>query len=186
MANKPTSRSVPACGRQGWRCHPLVKQLASKLPAGTQTHFRSAVTNGYLEVDGSDGSIFALGMPRLCAKTEPWTPRPRCLTEQMSTKTGPSTWTNSAPCWPPRPTSFQVQEHAKFLDSKRGFARWGGMVGSALERARTRAAGAASDNPLSTLDDDTALTREEFAELLGSIDRGLRALPPRRRWPSSR
>lgn len=41
--------------------HPLVKHLAEKLPPGTQTHFRSAVTDEYLRVKGSGGTIFALG-----------------------------------------------------------------------------------------------------------------------------
>ena len=73
----------------------------------------------------------------------------------------------------------QFKEHARFLESRSGMARWGGMVGRTLEKARARAAGVieSAETPLATLDDDTALTRDEFAELLASIDRGLRALP---------
>ena len=51
------------------------------------------------------------------------------------------------------------------------------MVGRAFEAASRRGAEPAGDSPLSTLDDDAALTRAEFADLLASIDRGLRSLP---------
>lgn len=92
----------------------------------------------------------------------------------------------------------QFVEHARFLETKYGFARWGGMASKVLEAARGRrdteaaktaaaASGAASNVPaavasgqqsaLDTLDEDTALTKEEFHELMASIDRGLRALP---------
>lgn len=99
----------------------------------------------------------------------------------------------------------QFAEHARFLETKYGFARWGGMASKVLEAARGRgdkeAAGAATaaaaapagaaaggvakaaavasgqQSALDTLDEDTALTKEEFHELMASIDRGLRALP---------
>lgn len=174
-----TDISFGACvWATGVAMHPLVKQLASKLPAGTQTHFRSAVTNGYLEVDGSDGSIFALGDAATLRQDRALDAAAALFDRADVDKNGALDLDELRALLATASDKFpQFKEHAKFLDSKRGFARWGGMVGSALERARTRAAGAASDNPLSTLDDDTALTREEFAELLGSIDRGLRALP---------
>lgn len=41
--------------------HPIVKVLQDKLPQGTQTHFRSAVTDEHLRVLGTNGSVFALG-----------------------------------------------------------------------------------------------------------------------------
>ena len=97
----------------------------------------------------------------------------------------------------------QFAEHARFLETKYGFARWGGMASKVLEAARgigekeaAAAAAAAAATPaaaagtnkaalvasgqqsaLDTLDEDTALTKEEFQELMASIDRGLRALP---------
>ena len=109
----------------------------------------------------------------------------------------------------------QFAEHARFLETKYGFARWGGMASKVLEAARgrsggggTKAAAAAAaaaapggggggsataaapppaasaaavasgqQSALDTLDEDTALTKEEFHELMASIDRGLRALP---------
>ena len=164
----------------GVAMHPLVKQLASKLPAGTQTHFRSAVTNGYLEVDGSDGSIFALGDAATLRQDRALDAAAALFDRADIDNNGALDLDELRSLLATASDEFpQFKEHAKFLDSRRGFARWGGMVGAALERARARAAGviASSETPLSTLDDDTALTREEFAELLGSIDRGLRALP---------
>lgn len=41
--------------------HPLIKQLQERLPAGTQTHFRSIITDDFLCVKGSSGSIYAIG-----------------------------------------------------------------------------------------------------------------------------
>ena len=35
--------------------------LQAKLPEGSQTHFRSIVTDPYLRVNGSNGSIYAFG-----------------------------------------------------------------------------------------------------------------------------
>jgi NADH:ubiquinone reductase (non-electrogenic) len=45
----------------GIAMHPLVKQLQERLPEGSQTHFRSIITDEVLRVKGSDGTIFALG-----------------------------------------------------------------------------------------------------------------------------
>lgn len=97
----------------------------------------------------------------------------------------------------------QFAEHARFLETKYGFARWGGMASKVIEAARGRSKDVAAVGPggaaaapktptaasvnaavasgqqsaLDTLDEDTALTKEEFHELMASIDRGLRALP---------
>eukprot|EP00232_Nephroselmis_pyriformis_P022767 CAMPEP_0182864046 /NCGR_PEP_ID=MMETSP0034_2-20130328/6967_1 /TAXON_ID=156128 /ORGANISM="Nephroselmis pyriformis, Strain CCMP717" /LENGTH=626 /DNA_ID=CAMNT_0024996293 /DNA_START=91 /DNA_END=1971 /DNA_ORIENTATION=- len=45
----------------GIKMNPLTKQLCDALPEGTQTNFRGLVTDGYLRVQGSDGSIYAMG-----------------------------------------------------------------------------------------------------------------------------
>ncbi|GAB4815644.1 hypothetical protein N2152v2_002690 [Parachlorella kessleri] len=45
----------------GVAMNPLIKSLQAKLPEGSQTHFRSIVTDEYLRVKGSGGSIYALG-----------------------------------------------------------------------------------------------------------------------------
>lgn len=45
----------------GIAMHPLVKQLQERLPEGSQTHFRSIITDDQFRVKGSDGTIFALG-----------------------------------------------------------------------------------------------------------------------------
>lgn len=36
-------------------------QLQERLPAGSQTHFRSIITDEFLRVKGSGGSIYAIG-----------------------------------------------------------------------------------------------------------------------------
>ncbi len=42
-------------------CMTLSCTLQGKLPEGSQTHFRSIVTDQYLRVLGSEGSIYAIG-----------------------------------------------------------------------------------------------------------------------------
>lgn len=39
----------------------LLLQLQEKLPKGSQTHFRSIITDEYLRVKGSNDSIYAIG-----------------------------------------------------------------------------------------------------------------------------
>lgn len=43
----------------GIAMNPLIKELQSSLP--NQTHFRSILTDEMLRVNGSNGSIFAMG-----------------------------------------------------------------------------------------------------------------------------
>lgn len=45
----------------GIKMNPLVKQIQQVLPEGTQNHFRCLVTDSYLRVKGSEGSIYCLG-----------------------------------------------------------------------------------------------------------------------------
>lgn len=51
--------SVYICFRAGIAMNPLVKELQQALPG--QTHFRSILTDEMFRVNGSDGSIFAVG-----------------------------------------------------------------------------------------------------------------------------
>lgn len=64
----------------GVAMHPLIKQLQERLPAGTQTHFRSIITDDFLCVKGSGGSIYAIGdaatieQQKVCAAGAPLAP----------------------------------------------------------------------------------------------------------------
>lgn len=53
--------------------------------------------------------------------------------------------------------------------------RWGNMVASTL--LKKKKGEAASNGAVGDINEDTELTREQFEELLGKIDKGLRALP---------
>ena len=44
--------------------------LQERLPEGTQTNFRSILTDGYLRAEGSNGSIFAVGDASSIAQVE--------------------------------------------------------------------------------------------------------------------
>ena len=162
----------------GVAMHPLVQQLQKKLPDGAQTHFRSAVTNGWLEVDGAGGSIFALGDAATIRQDRALDAANSLFDRADVDGNGRLDLDELRDLLTTASADYaQFKEHALFLESKRGYARWGGMVGRALEKARARGGGENADSPLSTLDEDAALTREEFSDLLASIDRGLRALP---------
>ena len=41
--------------------HPVELHVQAKLPEGSQTHFRSILTDQYCRVLGSEGSIYAIG-----------------------------------------------------------------------------------------------------------------------------
>eukprot|EP00891_Asterochloris_glomerata_P001208 jgi/Astpho2/1208/Aster-08175 len=45
----------------GIKMHPLTQQIMATLPGAKEQHWRSLKTNSYLQVKGTDGSIFALG-----------------------------------------------------------------------------------------------------------------------------
>jgi hypothetical protein len=66
----------------------------------------------------------------------------------------------------------QFEEHARFLSVKTGgIFRFGGLVSNFLERKYR------PSSPVAGISEETRLTREEFAELLKTIDLGLRGLP---------
>ena len=56
--------------------------------------------------------------------------------------------------------------------SKMGQKRWGGMVGKLLKQSTD-----ASATPVGGFDASTELSKEDFQQLLTTIDAGLRALP---------
>lgn len=67
----------------------------------------------------------------------------------------------------------QFQEHARFLDTKTGgISRFGNLVSKAITKSKSKSATIFGD-----ITEDSALSREQFSELLKTIDLGLRSLP---------
>jgi NADH:ubiquinone reductase (non-electrogenic) len=175
--------------------HPLVTQLQARLPPGSQTHFRSVVTTPTLEVVGSGGTIFALGDAATIGTGTALAAAADLFEQADANGDGFLDLAELRSLLRTASARFpHFEEHAKFLDDKYGGpARWGGLVRRALAAARTareveasmdKAPSSAAATPpadgtvtIDDLDDDTRLTRSEFEALLGSIDRGIRALP---------
>ena len=76
-------------------------------------------------------------------------------------------------CWPDtNPSSNARKCDLSVADERRkmGVRRWGGMVGSIVQKKT-------SDPIMENFTADTELSRDDFRELLRKIDAGLRALP---------
>ena len=72
----------------------------------------------------------------------------------------------------------QFQEHARFLSREdNGLSRFGGLVRSTFARSSASAPANGSAAIFSDVSDESELSRAEFAEMLKTIDLGLRALP---------
>lgn len=156
----------------GVAMHPLVKQLAGRLPEGSQGHFRSILTDEHLRVLGSNGTIYGLGDGATVYQ-------PKSLDKaselfDSADKDGDGSLNVSELTAVLQEASLEyshLAEHAQFL-SKMGQKRWGGMVGKLLKESAD-----ASSTPVGGFDRSTELSKEEFQQLLTTIDAGLRALP---------
>ena len=64
----------------------------------------------------------------------------------------------------------QFEEHARFLSVKQGgVSRWGGLVKNTIAKGNDKAVG--------SITEDSKVTREQFKDMLTTIDLGLRGLP---------
>lgn len=162
----------------GIAMNPLIKQLQSSLPEGSQTHFRSIVTDEYLRVRGApEGSMFAIGdaatieqQKALDKADELFEKADVDNSDSLSLKELRSVLNEASKEFP------HLSEHAKFLESQYGAKRFGGIVAKAFARSKTGSQSQYEDM-YKSLTEDSSLGREEFRELLKTIDSGLRALP---------
>ncbi|EIE19302.1 nucleotide-binding domain-containing protein [Coccomyxa subellipsoidea C-169] len=165
----------------GVAMHPLIKQLQERLPEGSQTHFRSIVTDQYLRVLGSGGSIYAIGdaatIQQACTHCLPLESKALSHSEELFdqadvSKDGKLQLSEVRDILRKSSEDYShFAEHARFLDGKYGgLKRWNSMVGK-LVKKRT------DGTPVSALGEDTELDKDAFREIIGKIDQGLRALP---------
>jgi NADH:ubiquinone reductase (non-electrogenic) len=166
----------------GIAMNPLVKQLQAQLPG--QTHFRSLLTDDKLCVKGAPGgSIWAFGdaatidQPRALERAE------ELFVAGDTNGDGRLSLRELRDLLRGASSEFShFEEHAQFLDSRAN--AWGGLVKKAVAAANNGGGGgggaatATAEDVLSTLqDDEDSLSKEEFRDLLGKVDMGLRALP---------
>jgi NADH:ubiquinone reductase (non-electrogenic) len=166
----------------GIAMHPLIKQLQERLPEGKQNHFRSIITDEYLRVRGApDNSIFALGdaatieqQKALDKADELFERAPKDSSGGISLKGLREIMREAGKEFP------HLEEHASFLDTKTGIMRFGGVVAKAFKSASATVGGsngAATSAIYKDIDENSTLDREQFKDLLKTIDLGLRALP---------
>jgi len=161
----------------GVAMHPLVKQLQAELPEGSQTHFRSIVTDAFLRVKGSDGSIYAIG-DAATIEQERAVERVGELFEQADTNNDGNLSMEELRVVMKRAAKEypHLDEHSRFLEGKYGQNRWGGLVRDTFERVGIRP-GTRKKTPMAEIDPADQLDKASFEELLTKIDSGLRALP---------
>ena len=71
----------------------------------------------------------------------------------------------------------QFSEHARFLSKEAGgITRFGGLVRSAFARSKAKKPNPSAEI-FAEVTDESEMSRDEFAEMLRTIDLGLRALP---------
>lgn len=164
----------------GIAMNPLVKDLQAILPEGTQTHFRSIVTDEYLRVRGApDGSMFALGDAATIEQQKALDKADELFEKADIDKNGRLSKRELANLLTEASKDFpHLAEHAKFLESQTGALRFGGIVAKAFANAN-RSTSQTIDGDLYSkyVNDNASLDREEFRDLLQTIDSGLRALP---------
>ena len=164
----------------GIAMNPLVKELQGVLPEGSQTHFRSIVTDEYLRVRGApDGSMFAIGDAATIEQQKALDKADELFEKadidnngMLSMKELRSVLTEASKDFP------HLAEHARFLESKTGAMRFGGIVAKAFASANLSISQTVDEEMYSRyVNEDASLDREQFRELLQTIDSGLRALP---------
>ncbi|GIM04019.1 hypothetical protein Vretimale_8656 [Volvox reticuliferus] len=173
-ANEATEIKFGACvWATGIAMNPLIRQLQEKLPG--QSHFRSVLTDECLRVKGSDGSIWALGDAATIDQ-----PKALDYAEQLfdgadTNKDGKLSLQELKQLLNDASKEFShLEEHARYFDSQSGIRRFGSMLASS-----TAGASAQEQPPLAPLliKPVTEITLDQFHDVLGKIDKGLRALP---------
>eukprot|EP01023_Acetabularia_acetabulum_P034139 TRINITY_DN32055_c0_g1_i3.p1 TRINITY_DN32055_c0_g1~~TRINITY_DN32055_c0_g1_i3.p1 ORF type:complete len:342 (-),score=66.83 TRINITY_DN32055_c0_g1_i3:370-1395(-) len=147
--------------------NPLIKSIQEQIPG--QDHFRSIVTDRYLRVKGSNGTMWAMGDAATIAQEQALQYADQLFDKADLNKDGKLQLSELRQLLQDASQEFpHLQEHATFLDAKYGFNRFGGLVKKAFSKQST---------PMEELNEKSELSKEEFYDLMKKIDQGLRALP---------
>lgn len=161
----------------GIAMHPLIKQLQTRLPEGAQTHFRSVVTDEFLRVRGApDNTIFAFGDAATIEQQKALDKADELFERADKAGNGRLTLAELRTILQEASKEFpQLKEHASFLESKYGAQRFGGIVAKAFAGSSLKSNG--TSVVLKDISETSTLDRDQFKEMLKTIDSGLRALP---------
>ncbi|GBF96542.1 hypothetical protein Rsub_09125 [Raphidocelis subcapitata] len=170
-ANEETELPFGACvWATGIAMNPLLKQIQEVLPG--QSHFRCLLTDEFLRVKGSDGSIWAFGDAATIDQPKAVEYVDRLFEQADTDRSGALCIEELRLILKEASKEFShLEEHARVLDAKSN-----GFAGVMRNFWQSQPAAAAT-SPLNTVEEDTSLTKEQFKELLQQIDAGLRALP---------
>eukprot|EP00775_Hariotina_reticulata_P004476 gene4476-4730_t len=159
----------------GIAMHPLVKELQAAFPQ-EQNHFRSALTDEYLRVKGSDGSIWAFGDASTIDQPKALDYADKLFEQADINKDGTVSMPELARLLRDASKEFShLEEHARFMDAKN--KRFGNLVARVLGGTNSGIASNGTSTPVASMEEDDELTKEQFKAVLAQVDKGLRALP---------
>jgi len=149
----------------GVAMNPFIKELQTKL-GPKQNHFRSILTDEFMRVKGSKGSIYAIGDAATIDQPKALERADELFKEADVDGDDKLTLKELRDVLIKASSEYShLKEHAEFLEAKTGTKRWGGLVAKVVA------------TPLSELSETSTVSRDQFKEILKSIDSGLRALP---------
>ncbi|KAL3151414.1 tubulin alpha 1 [Trebouxia sp. C0009 RCD-2024] len=176
LKGKEGSQTVPygACvWATGVSMHPLTAHLQQQMPEGTQTHNRSIVTDEYLCVKGSKGTIYALGDAATVEQPKALDRAKEIFDAADTDGNGLLTCKDVASAMQKASKEYShLEEYSRYLDNKANSRRFGGLVRRAVQDDDAKAS-----QGLQQLAPDCAVNLSHFQDLLREIDNTLRALP---------
>eukprot|EP01024_Parvocaulis_polyphysoides_P070103 TRINITY_DN862_c0_g1_i1.p1 TRINITY_DN862_c0_g1~~TRINITY_DN862_c0_g1_i1.p1 ORF type:complete len:416 (+),score=48.94 TRINITY_DN862_c0_g1_i1:76-1323(+) len=141
VVDKDQNESEIAFGACVWATgiakNPLIKQLQEQLPG--QDHFRSIVTDRFLRVKGSNGSIWAVGDAATIDQQQALQYADELFEKADVNKDGKLQFSEIAKLLKDASVEFpHLEEHARFIDTKYGINRFGGLVRNALKSSKSK------------------------------------------------
>ncbi|DBA82616.1 TPA: tubulin alpha 1, variant 2 [Trebouxia sp. C0004] len=157
----------------GVAMHPLTQHLQQAMPPGTQSHSRSIVTDEYLCVKGSDGTIFALGDAATVEQAKALSRAKEMFAEADKDGDGMLSYAELTAAMKQASKEYShLEEYARYLERKGDSRRFGPLVQRALVGGPTK-----SSQGLQCLEPDCQVNLSHFEDLLQEIDNTLRSLP---------
>uniref|UniRef100_A0A061RCA7 NADH:ubiquinone reductase (non-electrogenic) n=1 Tax=Tetraselmis sp. GSL018 TaxID=582737 RepID=A0A061RCA7_9CHLO len=161
----------------GINTNPLIRQIQADLPEGSQGNGRFLVTDKYLRVRGSGGSIFCLGDAGSVTQEQAHAHAAELFREGDANGDGKLQLKELRDILLKGSKEFpQLADYAHFLDGKAGSLRLDLLAKKAISGIRGKQ-DTMSEALLGGLSMSSELSLEEFEGLLQKIDESLRGLP---------
>ncbi|KAL0037414.1 hypothetical protein WJX79_006840 [Trebouxia sp. C0005] len=157
----------------GVAMHPLTQHLQQAMPPGTQSHSRSIVTDEYLCVKGSDGTIFALGDAATVEQAKALSRAKEMFAEADKDGDGMLSYAELTAAMRQASKEYShLEEYARYLERRGDSRRFGPLVQRALVGGPIK-----SSEGLQCLEPSCQVNLSHFEDLLQEIDNTLRSLP---------